>query len=189
MVLLLVSLAFFAIYYYLYQNKQSNKIEGDFYNQFTGQWEKTALDSKGINPSKVIKSNNTDGLNNHSLMKGYFNFYDETSQTLNIRAAIAFTQSSLFEPVDLKLSPSQSVYCVPETYTDLNTGKSYSLKNLRIPVKDGATLFVPGEKIISFTDFVEKSNQLNFLLVQLTEDFDQARTNYVKKIIVTDLCD
>lgn len=123
--MLLIPLAFIAIYYYRsYQSKQSNKLEGDFYNQFTGEWEKAEIDSKGIDPSNVIKTDNADGLNNYSVLKGYYNQYDETSQILNIRAAVAFTQSSLFEPADLKLAPNQTVYCVPEFYTDPNTGKS-----------------------------------------------------------------
>jgi hypothetical protein len=190
LILLLIALVFIVAYYYrFYQITQSNKLEADSYNQFTGQWEPALTNSDIPDRSSVIKTDNKDGLNNYSIIKGYFNQYDEASRTLEMRAAIAFTQNSLFEPADLKLSPNQSVYCVPEQYTDPNTGKSYSLKNLRIPVKDGATIFVPGEKMINFTDFVEQSGQLTFLLVQLTEDFDQSKTNYVQKIIVTGLCD
>lgn len=189
-VLLLVAPIVFAVYYYtFYQNRQSAQLEGEFYNQFTGEWEQTKISSDVPDQSAIIKNDNIDGLYNYSIIKGYFNQYDETSQTLKMRVAVAFTQNSLFEPSDLRLSPNQSVYCVPEQYTDPNTGKSYSLKNLRIPVKNGETIFVPGEKSIKFDDFVKNSNQLTFLLVQLTEDFESTEINYVQKIIVTGLCD
>lgn len=190
LILLLISLFFFSLYYYrFYQTRQSNELEGDTYNQFTGKWEKVKIDSKGIEPSKITNNNNSDGLYNYAVVKGYFDQYDDNSQILKMRVAVAFTQNSLFELADLKLSPNQTIYCVPEVYTDPNTGKSYSLQNLRVPVKDGATIFVPGEKMISFTDFVEQSNQLTFILVQLAENFDKNKTNYVQKIIVTNLCD
>lgn len=190
LVLVFFVLAVCVMYYFrFYQITQIDQLEGESYNQFTGQWEKTKIDSKGIDPSKVEKNDNIDGLNNYAILKGYFNQYNEAAQTLNVRVGISFTQNALFEPTDLKLAPNQTIHCVPEFYIDPNTGKNYSLKNLRIPVKDGATLFVPGEKIISFTDFVERSNDTTFLLVQLTEDFDEAKTNYIQKIIVTGLCD
>lgn len=160
----------------------------DRYNQYTGQWEKTRLSSDVPDQAAVVKADNTNGLNNYSIIKGFFDHYNEATQTLKMRAAVAFTQNSLFEPAELQLSPHQSIYCVPEHYTDPNTGKSYSLKSLRIPVKDGETLFIPGEKTISFTDFLEHSNQLTFLLIQLTTDFDSNQNNYVQKIIVTGLC-
>lgn len=190
LILLLISLVAVAGYYYLRYSAQNKRLERYYYNQFTGQWEQTSQ----INPdmperSTVIRTDNIDGLNNRSIIKGYFNHYDETSQTLLMRAAIEFTQGSLFEPAELKLALNQSIYCVPEHYTDPNTGKSYSLKSLRIPVKDGVTLFVPGEKTISFIDFLERSTEITFLLVQLTADFAPNQTNYVQKIIVTGICD
>lgn len=172
-----------------YQNYQTNQIEGEAYNSFTGKWERTSTASQLPNPSQITKADNVDGLHNYAVIKGYFDQYDEFSQILHIRAAINLTQNNLFEPAKLKLAPTQTIYCVPEIYTDPNTGKSYSLRNLKIPVRDGETLFVPGEKIISFNDFVEQSGQLTLLLIQLTTDFDASQTNYVKKVIVTGLCD
>ncbi|MCZ2128155.1 MAG: hypothetical protein LC099_10330 [Anaerolineales bacterium] len=189
LVLLLIALFIFASYYYLFRQTQDNKLEGDIYNQFTGQWEKANIKLQIPDRSKVAKTDNSDGLHNYAVLKGYFDRYDESSQILHIRAAIAFTQNNLFEPAMLKLSPAQTMYCVPEIYTDPNTGKSFALRNLKIPVKDGEPLFVPGETIISFNDFVEQSNQLTLLLVQLTADFDPTRTNYVQKIVATGLCD
>lgn len=188
--LVLFFLVVFGVYYYLFgSHKQSKNLKGEFYNQFTGEWEQAQIESKGIDPSKIAKTENSDGLHNYSIIKGFFNQYDESEQILNIRATIAFTQNALFEPIDVKLSPQQTIYCVPEVYSDPNTGKNYSLQNLKIPVKDGSTLYVPGERIISFIDFIEKSNDLTFLLIQLTTDFDQNKTNYVQKIIITGQCD
>lgn len=188
--ILLICFVFLAIFYYLfYQKKQSRVLEGDIYNEFTGQWEKVQIDSKGIDRSQIAKTNNSDGLHNYAVLKGYFDQYDEESQTLKLRAAIAFTQNNLFEATQLKLSPEQTIYCLPENYIDPNTGQSYALRKLMIPVKDGTSLYLPGEKKISFTDFTNKSNQLTLLLIQLTEEFDKNKTNYVKKMIVTGLCD
>ncbi|MDX9936182.1 MAG: hypothetical protein RBS45_03545, partial [Anaerolineales bacterium] len=73
----------------LSQKKQNRVLEGDIYNEFTGQWEQVKLDSKGIDRSQIAKTNNSDGLHNYAVLKGYFDQYDEESQTLKLRAAIA----------------------------------------------------------------------------------------------------
>ena len=188
--IVLVVFVILALSYYLfYQKKQSRVLEGDIYNEFTGYWEQVKLDSKGIDRSQIAKTENSDGLHNYAILKGYFDQYDEESQTLKLRAAIAFTQNNLFEATQLKLSPEQTIYCLPENYIDPNTGQSYPMRKLMIPVKDGASLYLPGEKTITFAEFINKSNKLTLLLIQLTENFDKNKTNYVKKIIVTGLCD
>lgn len=164
-------------------------MEGEIYNEFTGEWEDVKINSNGIDRSKIVKADNNDGLHNYSILKGYFEKYDEKTETLTLKAAIAFTQNNLFETTKVKLSKKQTVYCVPENYTDPNTGVSYPMRKLTIPVKDNANLYVFREKAITFDQFLEQSNDLTLLLIQLTEDFDKNKTNYVKKIIITGLCE
>jgi len=190
LIILVAFLCFGFFYYRFYQSKRGERLAASAYNQFTGQWEETKASTEITKRSNITKTdNNDDGLHNYSILKGYFDKYDAKAQTLTLKVAIAFTQNSLFEIADFKFSPIQTIYCAPIIYTDPNTGRNYSLEKLISPVKDGATLYFPGEQTISFADFIEKSNNLTFLLAQLTKNFDKTTTNYIQKIIVTGLCD
>jgi hypothetical protein len=75
----LLWLFFFLYYYRFYQITKSNQIEGDLYNQFTGQWERTSITSPLPHPSQIIKADNVDGLHNAAVIKGYFDNYDSTT--------------------------------------------------------------------------------------------------------------
>lgn len=176
-------------YYFIHQRQTQEHIEGIAYNHTTGQWERTKANTYGVNPDEVIIPENTDGLSNQAVLRGYFERYDESSQTLNMRVTVPFSQGTLFEDATLKLSPHQTIYCVPEHYTDPNTGRSTPMSKLMIPVQNGATLYLPNENELSFNDFVEQSTDLTFLLVQLTQAFTKEQNNYIQKLIVIGLCE
>ena len=159
------------------------------YNPITQKWEKTYLTDE-INREEIQKNRgNEDGLYNQSILRGYFESYDETNSTLTMKSIVPFTQNSLFEISQLRLNSVQDIYCAPERYVDPNNGKSFEVRNLTIPVKDGQALYIPTEKIINFETFISKSKDSTYILVQLTKNYDKESTNYAKKIIVIGLCE
>ncbi len=190
--LLVVVLLTGIFYYFYHKNQQALETNKIVYNPITEKWEKLVkADPLGEDRAEIAKNlNNSDGIHNPTVLKGYFENYDEASQTLTLKSVIPFTQDGLFETIELKLLPTQTIYCAPSIYTDPNTGQNYPIDKLVIPVKDGDTLWIPTEKVISFDDeFLKKSNERTFLYLQLTENYNQQSTNYIKKLIVIGLCE
>lgn len=182
-----------ALSFYFYNNDKNKDHATDklIYNSQTGKWEQIKKIEDPVEPDRaqiLEKNNNVDGIHNPTVLKGYFTDYDEDTQLLSIKSLIPFTQG-LFEKTELKLLPNQIIYCVPEIYTDPNNGKQVEMTKLNIPVKTGATLWIPTEKIISFDEFLHQSNDRTFLFLQLTQDYDPLAANYVQKFIMVGICE
>lgn len=172
------------------QEKASTKL---IYNTVTQKWEKyTKADPDQADRESILNNLAADdtmaGLYNPTVLKGYFDSYDQDQQLLTIKALVPFAQN-LFELKQVKLLSGQSIYCTPAIYVDPNTGQAYQTKDLEIPVPEGETLSFHVEQLISFTDFLEGSTDQTFLHLQLTADYDATTTNYVKKILVIGLCE
>ena len=172
------------------QEKASTKL---VYNTVTQRWEKyTREDPDQADRESILNSLAQDdtmaGLYNPTVLKGYFDSYDQDQQLLIIKAVVPFTQN-LFELKQVKLLTGQTIYCTPAIYVDPNTGQAYETKNIVIPVPEGETLSFHSEQLISFTDFIKESSDQTFLHLQLTASYDATTTNYVKKILVIGLCE
>lgn len=190
--LVLVFLLGIGFFLYLRQRiSQQNTADKLIFNADAQRWEKYTYEDQveGDRESILATSNNEEGLHNPAVFKGYFDNYDENNQTLTIKAIVPFTQNNLVEKLEVKLLAGQSIYCAPSIYVDPNTGVAYETKSFVLPVKDGETLSFHVEKLISFTDFLEQSTEQTFLHLQLTENYDQSKTNYVQKILVIGLCE
>lgn len=185
--LLLIITGFVIWHLYLRQKPQTPA--GLVYNTITQSWEETAETNPTVSREEIVPGENSDGLHNYTLLRGYFDRYDVTTNTLTIKAIQPFTNNNLTKLTQVHLNPSQSIYCTPTHYTDPNTGKSYLMKSLTMPVRDGELLFVPTEQLSSFDNFLTRSHELTYLLIQLTSNFDAQVTNYVQKIIAIGICD
>lgn len=179
---------FFYLQYRLKQQSATNKL---IFNADIQKWEKYTYEDPLEKDREAILSTmaGKDGLNNPAVLKGYFDSYDEENQTLTIKAIIPFTQNSLVEEKQVKLFPGQSISCAPAVYIDPNTGVAYTTQDLVIPVEEGQTLIFHQEQLISFNDFIEQSDQLTFMHLQLTEAYTPNANNYVKKVLVIGLCE
>lgn len=191
--LLLIFVFTLVLGFYFYKNFQNKKSASNklVYNYQTERWEQVKDEADKIAPDRtqiLEKDNNADGIRNQTILKGYFSDYDENTQKLTIKYFLPFTQG-LFENVELKLLPNQIIYCVPEIYTDPNNGRQVEMTKLNIPVKTGATLWIPTEKIIGFDEFLRQSNDKTFLFLQLTQDYDSRAVNYIQKLIMVGLCE
>lgn len=183
---IILSTAIFFVY------KKNNQLIGEekiVFNPQTQKWEKTIINDD-INREEVLKNrSNDDGFYNQSIVRGYFDGYEEKDNSLKIKSTVRFTQNSLFDLIEVKINPVQTIYCVPEKYIDPNTGKAFDVRNLTIPVKEGQTLYLPTERIIDFDKFNSQSTDSTYLIVQLTQNLDKEKVNYVQKMIVVGLCE
>jgi hypothetical protein len=158
------------------------------YNGESGKWE-NIQNIPRINREELDKSSNKDGFNNMSLLRGYFDHYDEKNGDIVIKSLLPFTMGSQFETVNLKAPVSKIIYCAPKITIVPKTGEEILTQSLTFPVKDGQVLNIIGEKVINFGKFIQEANTDTYLFVQLTQDFDKTKTNYIKKIITIGLCD
>lgn len=187
---LLLFLILGLFYFFNSRRNGETSVDGLVYNNITQSWEPVKTVADNLDRDTIRQNqDNSDGLHNNSLLKGYFESYDEKNQQLIIKALVPFTQGNLYEQLDLKLYTNQTIYCAPLNYTDPNTGKSYETSKLMIPVKEGEIIYLPTEKIISFDSFVAKSNNLTNLLIQTTQNLNKDGDNYIQKIIALGLCD
>lgn len=175
---------------YLYQRNQKLQ-QGSVYNPFSQSWETAQVQPDDLDREVILEraAAENSAAYNPTVMRGFFESYDSETNQLTIRATVAFTQNNLHETRHLKLNPSQSIYCVPETYTDPNTGSSYPIEKLMVPVQPEQTLFLPNEQTISLDQFLTRSTDRTYLLVQLTNAFNLNNTNYIQKIIAVGLCE
>ncbi len=188
-VLFVVLLSSIGFYIYYSKNKQITGEEKIVYNPTTQKWEKTKINDDIDRETIKETRKNEDGFYNQSILRGYFEGYDGETNTLKIKSTVSFTQQSLFEIADLKINPAQIIYCAPETYTDPNNGKTFEVRSLTIPVKDGQILYLPTERVINFENFLSQTKDSTYLIVQLTQNFDKEKINYVQKMIVIGLCE
>ena len=177
--------------YFRQRLNQQNTTSKLIYNSSTQKWEKYSYEDPVESDRNTILDvmAGKDDINQPFVLKGYFDSYDQDQQLLTVKAVIPFTQDNLFEIKQVKLLSGQSIYCTPSIYIDPNTGQAYQTKNIIIPVAEGETLQFHTEQLISFANFTEQSTDRTFMHLQLTEDYDENKTNYVKKILVIGLCD
>jgi hypothetical protein len=120
------------VVWYVYSRQIPSTPPGLVYNTITQRWEEAADTNPTVSREEISQEDNVDGLHNYTLLRGYFDRYDATTNTLTIKAIMPFTNNNKVELMDLQLSPSQSIYCTPTYYTDPNTGKSYLMKSLLV---------------------------------------------------------
>ena len=161
------------------------------YNTVTQRWDKANREDPLGDDREAITANlaGKDDINNPSILRGYFDSYKEKDQVLTVKVVLSFTQNALFQEKQVKLLSGQSIYCTPAIYVDPNTGIAYKTKDIVIPVAEGEILQFHNEQVISFTDFIKQSTDRTYLYLQLTADYDENATNYVKKILVVGLCE
>lgn len=185
-IIVLCGLAFF--YLYFRSNLKKPSATTLIYNADSGKWENTYNVPK-ILREEVDKDPNEDGLHNATILRGYFDHYDDQNSELVMKSVLPFTMNMQYEEVKLKTSPAKVVYCSPSTITDKETQKTYLTKDLRFPVLNNETMKITKEKIIDFNDFLKYSKADTYMFVQLTNDFTKNSANYIKKLVVIGLCD
>jgi len=158
------------------------------YNEESGKWE-NVQNIPRINREDLDKNPNEDGFNNLSILRGYYDHYDEKSESIVIKSLLPFTMGRQFEIVTLKVPISKIFYCAPTITIVPKTGEGVKTQSLTFPVKNGQTLNVIGETMISFEKVIQEAKLDTYLFVQLTQDFDKNNTNYIKKLVVIGLCD
>lgn len=188
---LVVSLAVGLFLYFRNQSQRQEDGNTYVYNAVTQRWDKANREDPLGDDREAITANlaGKDNINNPSILKGYFDSYDEKDQILTLKAALSFTQNALFEKKLVKLLSGQTIYCTPAVYLDPNTSQAFQTKDIVIPVAEGEVLQFHNEQLISFADFIKQSTDRTYLYLQLTADYDESTTNYVKKILVIGLCE
>lgn len=180
------SLAFF---YLLYRNNlQKNETSTLLYNRISGEWEAVAEIPK-VKLEEINKDPNEDGLHNLSIVRGYFDHYDEQTSELTLKSLLPFTMETQYEFLSLKMPPSQTIYCSPSTITDQVTGKELLTSSLTFMVRNEQTMIVGAEQNFSFDQFLNQATADTYLFIQLTQDLNKQNTNYIKKLVVIGLCD
>lgn len=180
------------LFLYFHNQYQSQETGNTFiYNSVTQRWNKANREDPLGEDREAITANlaGKDDINNPSILRGYFDSYDEKDQILTVKVVLSFTQNALFQEKQVKLFSGQSIYCTPAIYVDPNTGIAYNTKDIVIPVAEGETLQFHNEQLISFTDFIEQSTDRTYLYLQLTANYNDNATNYVQKILVVGLCE
>lgn len=179
-------LAFFSFRYY--GNLQKNEASTWLYNRISGEWEKVA-DRPRIKLEEIKKDPNEDGLHNLSIVRGYFDHYDEQTDELTLKSLLPFTMETQYELLSLKMPPSQTIYCSPSTIIDQVTGEKLLTNNLTFMVKNEQTMMIGVEQKFSFDQFLKQATADTYLFIQLTQDLNKQNTNYIKKLVVIGLCD
>ena len=158
------------------------------YNAFSEKWEEShtppllSIDELNrLQPSE-------DGGFNQLIQRGYFDHFDQATNSLSLKAVIPFTAQLRYYLLTAHLDLHQSIYCAPEYVLDEPTGRHLSVKEIIFPVRDGAVLTIPGEKRISLEDFLHQSSQQTYLFVQLLDKPQLDNVNYIQKLIVLGLC-
>lgn len=195
--LFFILFAFFLVilissFFYFRVKEKSNSKDSSalIYNQFTEKWERTSkITDESLVETTIIKDSNynADGLHNESVLRGYFDRYDQETGLLYIKYKLPL--SSSYEIAQLKTSLSQNAYCAPSQITDQRTGQIRDIKEINFMVKNGATLQTHAEKPLSFDDFLAKATDQTYLFVQLTDVFATEKQNYIYKLIAIGLCE
>lgn len=158
------------------------------YNAFSETWEESyeapPLSTDELNQLQPIG----DGGFNQLVQRGYFDSFDEATNSLSLKAVVPFTAKSQYYLLTTQLDLNQSVYCVPEYVIDEQTSQHLSVKEITFPVKDGEILAIPGEKRITLEDFLNQSTPQTYLFVQLLDKPKIDGVNYIQKLIVLGLC-
>lgn len=192
---LVISILFGAIFgvisYYENSSNNSENINNPtlIYNSESGKWEEIDQDIPRIKREELEKDPNEDGFHNMSLLRGYFDHYDEQNEEIVIKSLLPFTMGRGFEIVNLKAPVNKAIYCAPSITVVPKTGQEILTANLYYPVKNEQILSITNESLIAFDKFISEAKEDTYLFVQLTKDFDKEKTSYIKKLIVIGLCD
>lgn len=189
-ILLVIIISSTGFIFYKNFNKNSQNINPPtlVFNEESGKWENVQSMSR-INREDLDKNSNEDGFNNLTLLRGYYDHYDQKSESIVIKSLLPFTMGKQFEIVELKVPINKIFYCAPTITIVPKTGEGVKTQRLTFPTKDGQTLKVIGEKMISFEKVIQEAKLDTYLFVQLTQEFDKNNTNYIKKLVVIGLCD
>jgi hypothetical protein len=184
-----VAVCLLIFFYFLYRsNLQKNETNTLLYNRISGEWEAVAEIPK-VKLEEINKDPNEDGLHNLSIVRGYFDHYDEKTSELTLKSLLPFTMETQYELLSLKMPPSQTIYCSPSTIIDQVTGKELLTSSLTFMVKNEQTMVIGTEQNFSFDQFLNQATADTYLFIQLTQDLNKQNTNYIKKLIVIGLCD
>lgn len=188
-VILIVTTAVGFIFYQNFSKKSENNDDATLaFNGESGKWEEIK-ETPRINREELVKNSNEDGFSNMSILRGYFDSYDEKNGVVVIKSLLPFTMGRQFEVVKLKAPINKIIYCAPKTIIVPKTGKEILTQSLTFPVKNEETLSVIYERIINFDKFIQEAKEDTYLFIQLTQDFDKENENYIKKLVVIGLCD
>lgn len=167
--------------------KSQEKESTLMYNQESQEWE-IVDDLLKISIEDIDPNPNNDGLHNRTILRGYFNHYDDTQDKLVIKAVLPFTGNLQYQLVELELKHN-SLYCSPSIIVDKKTGQQHLTKDLEFIVKNGQVMKISQEKMIGFDEFITKAKQDTYVFIQLTEDFAKTKKNIINKLVVIGLCD
>ena len=177
-----------SVFWFWNSQKQRTKTPVLVYNAFSEEWEESykapPLSTDELNQLQPIG----DGGFNQLVQRGYFDSFDQSTNSLSLKAVIPFTAESQYYLLTAQLDLNQSVYCVPEYIIDEQTGQYLPVKEITFPVKDGEILAIPGEKKITLEDFLTQSTPQTYLFVQLLDKPKTDGVNYIQKLIVLGLC-
>lgn len=125
----LVLVVGFSVFIYL-KYYQKNSLTDDkklIYNTQLGQWEEANKIDDPVDADRetILKNDsNQNGLHNNTILRAYFDKYDENIQELSVKYLVAFTQG-IYKEAKLRLSSSQTIYCAPAVYIDPNNGQAH----------------------------------------------------------------
>jgi len=118
------------------QQQQKPKTTNVTYNPVSEQWEDTEK-TPAITLEEIDQLENTDGAHNQTILRGYFESYDEETGILTMRAIIPLTYYTQYRIVEVKTAPYQTVFCLPLQITDPNTQEIFPIWTITFPVIDG----------------------------------------------------
>ncbi len=154
------------------------------YDEFNGEWQETIREPI---TNDYIK-NEDNGFYNDSLIRGFFDHYEEKTDTLYVKSAVPFGQQ-LFEIKSIKVGLQQSFYCTPSQVVNNKTGETKLTSSYRFPVKDGETLYTYYENNITVEDFFSKAKKDTWVFIQLTGNYSKTQENYLYKLVAVGLCE
>lgn len=186
-ILIALSIVFLLAFYFFQKNKEE-KLKSLTFNPVSGNWE-AAKNPQRIELNEADPSQNEDGLNNRSIIRGYFDQINQDKNEITIKMALPFTGESQYKLATFKLTPDQKTFCSPSTIEDQITGKTHETKSLGFIVKNGQTMNISREQIIPFDQFYENANEKTYVFLQLTKDYSEKESNYIQKIVVVGICD
>lgn len=158
------------------------------FNPISGNWEETKNPQR-IELNEADPNPNKDGLNNRTVVRGYFEQINQEKNEITIKMALPFTGESQYKLATFKLPPDQKTFCSPSTIEDQITGKTHETKSLGFIVKNGQTMNISREQPIDFNKFYENANEKTYVFLQLTKDYSEKESNYIQKMVVVGLCD
>lgn len=185
----IIALSFF-IFIIIYKKNPfvSNKSSYTIYDSFSEKWKPAKDEPVGVAIGDD-NNDNSDGFHNNSILRGYFDHYDEKTNRLYIKSAVPFGMEQLFEIKAVNVGLKQSFYCSPLQMVDEKTGETIPMRAARFPVYDGQTLYTYYEKIISFDKFLSNANERTWIFLQLTSPYSEKQENYLYKLVAAGLCE